>query len=71
MSEVKFQSIEPGTINFGKTDCINRSSNYLCPNRPIIEAVITDTYGNTARVRCCRNKDCMERAGVLALASIK
>ena len=70
MSEVTFQSIRLGTINFEKTTFCNRNSDYQCPNTSVIEAVITDNHGNTSRVRCCRDQNCMNRAKVLALASI-
>lgn len=69
MSEVTFQSIEPGTLNFGREDCINRNSEYKCLNVPVIEAV-ANNHCNTARVRCCKDRNCMERARVLALASV-
>lgn len=67
---VYFQAIEPGTINFGRMDCINNHRDYHCPNTATIEAVAADNRGNTARVRCCVDQKCMERARTLALASI-
>lgn len=57
--EVEFR---PRTAYSGlKTDCINRSADYDCPNAATQEAV----YGR-AHIRCCNDPKCMERAATIA-----
>lgn len=59
MEEVRFQ---PRTIYSGpKTNCINVSADYQCPNKSTQEAV----SGN-AHIRCCDDPRCMERAAKIA-----
>lgn len=46
---------------YQKDDCINRSAEYDCPNKSVLEVVC----GNAA-VRCCEDEKCMERADEIA-----
>jgi len=45
-----------------KSDCINRSAEYQCPNLSSLEAV----YGN-AQIRCCHERSCKARAAQMAI----
>ena len=49
-----------------KDDCINKSADYQCTNESTLEAVC-----GTARVRCCEDERCKNRAAELAEASAK
>ncbi len=52
--------------NWQKSDCINRSADFDCPNESTIEARL-GTESITSAVRCCEEEACKKRAAALAL----
>ena len=53
-----------------KTDCINNSADNTCTNLATQEATLHDGSWSIG-IRCCDEPACMERAKVLAIASVK
>ena len=58
IDEVEFVPKSP----WQKPDCINRNSDYQCPNSSTLEAVVGEV-----RVRCCEDERCKARAAEIAL----
>ena len=56
-----------------KPDCINKNAEYQCPNESTLEAVYKKPGGHPnwgpARVRCCTDQKCKERAAEFAIAA--
>jgi hypothetical protein len=51
---------------YQKDNCINRSTDYCCPNESVLEAVYQNSRNSNSAIRCCEDEKCMKKAAEIA-----